>query len=88
MARWRPEEAARRMAGGVASAQVARDACGREEWQRGHLGVLSGPSWVQLAADAPWTRSTGGVRASGGGNREGDGGRDLFAISEFLGTSR
>jgi hypothetical protein len=35
-ARWRQEEAARRMAGGVASAQVARDACKREERPRGH----------------------------------------------------
>ena len=80
--------AALRMAGGVASAQVARDACGREERQRGHLGVLSGPSWVQLAADAPWMRSTGGVQVSGGGNREGDGDRDLSVISEISGTSR
>ena len=66
MAGWRPEEAARRMAGGVASAQVSRDTCVREERPRGHPGVLNGPSWVQLAADAPWTWSTGGVRAGGG----------------------
>ena len=48
--RWRPEEAVRRMAGGVASAQVARDACRREERPRDHLGVLSGPpgsSWLR-----------------------------------------
>ena len=76
------------MAGGTASAQVARDACGREERPRGHAGVLSGPSWVQLVADAPWTRSTGGVRAGSGGNREGDGDRDLSVISEISGTSQ
>ena len=76
------------MAGGVASAQVARDACGREERPRGHPGVLSGPFWVQLAADTPWTRSTSGVRAGGGGNREGDGDRDLSVISEISGTSQ
>ena len=68
------------MVGGVASAQVARDACRRDETPTGQPGVLNGPSWVQLAADAPWTRSTGGVRASGGGNREGDGDRD-FSIN-------
>ena len=36
------------MVGGVANAQVARDACRREERRRGHPGVLSGPpgsSW-------------------------------------------
>ena len=55
------------MAGGVASAQVSRDTCVREERPKGHPGVLNGPSWVQLAADAPWTRSTGGVRVGGGG---------------------
>ena len=53
------------MAGGVASAQVSRDTCVREERPRGHLGVLNGPSWIQLAANAPWTRSTGGIRAGG-----------------------
>ena len=50
----------------MASAQVSRDTCVREERPRGHPGVLNGPSWVQLAADAPWTRSTCGVRAGGG----------------------
>ena len=38
------------MAGSVAIAQVARDACRREERPRGHLGVLSWPpgsSWPQ-----------------------------------------
>ena len=76
------------MTGGVASAQVARDTCRREERPRGQPGVLNGPFWVQLATDAPWTRSTGGVRASGSRNREGDGDRDLFVISEISGTSR
>ena len=54
-----------RMAGGVASAQVSRDTCVREERPRGRLGVPGVLSWVQLVADAPWTRSTGGVRAGG-----------------------
>ena len=45
---------------------MARDACRHEERPRGHPGVLDGPSRVQLAVDAPWTRSTGGVRAGGG----------------------
>ena len=40
------------------------------------------PSWAQMVVGAPWTRSTGG------GNREGDGGRDLVVISEISGTSR
>jgi hypothetical protein len=50
----------------VASTQVSRDTCVREEKPRGHPGVPDGLSWVQLAADVPWTRSTGGVRAGGG----------------------
>ena len=48
------------------SAQVSKDTCVCEERPRGHPGVLDGPSRVQLAVDAPWTRSTGGVRAGGG----------------------
>jgi len=76
------------MAGGMASAQVARDACRRDETPTSQPDVLNGPSWVQLAADAPWRRSTGGVGASGGGNRGVDGDRDLSAIFEILGTSR
>ena len=76
------------MACGVSSCQGARDACRHEERPRGQPGVLNGPSWVQLAVDAPWTRSTGDVRASGGGNRGRDGDRDLSAISKILGTSR
>ena len=76
------------MAGGVASAQVSRDTCVREERPKGHPGVLNGPSWVQLAADAPWTRSTGDVRASVGGNGEGDEDRGLSVIYEISGTSR
>ena len=72
----------------MASAQVARDMCRREERPRGQPGVLNGPFWVQLATDAPWTRSTGGVRVGGGGNREGDGDRDLSIISEISGTSQ
>ena len=67
---------------------VARDACRREERPRGHPGVLSRPSWVQLAADAPWTWSTGDVRASVGGNREGDENRGIYVIYEISGTSR
>ena len=72
----------------MSARQGAQDACERGEVPRGKPGGAGGLPWVHLAADAPWTRSTGGVRASGGGNREGDGGRDLFAISEFIGTSR
>ena len=67
---------------------MARDVCRREERPRGHPGVLSGPSWVQLATDALWTRSTGDVWASGGGNGEGDEDRGLSVIYEILGTSR
>ena len=44
--------------------------CVREERPRGHPGVLNGPSWVQLAADAPWMRSTGGIRAGSGGTEK------------------
>ena len=49
-------------------------------------------SLVHLAADAPWTRSTGGVRWAAGENRasreERDGGEGISAISENPGTSR
>ena len=54
------------MAGGVASSQVSRDMCVREERPRGSTGVPSGLSWVQMAIDAPWMRSTSGVRSGGG----------------------
>ena len=65
-----------RAAGEVAALAVAEgvvaawggvgDACLREEGPRGRPGGLGGLPRVHLAADAPWTRSTGGVRASGG----------------------
>ena len=86
--RRRRRGAARRMAGGVASAQVSRDTCVREERPRGHLGVLNGPSWIQLAANAPWTRSTGGVLASDGAAKGWRGNRDSFVNFKSLGTCR
>jgi len=41
-----------------------------------------------LAADTPWTRSTGGVWASSGESERGEGNRDSFANFKSLGTSR
>ena len=51
--------------GGMAARGGIGDACLREE-TKGRPGGLGELPWVHLAADAPWTRSTGGVRASGG----------------------
>ena len=65
------------MAGGVAPCQEVRDACRCGERPSGHPGL-------GRAVDEVHQRRT----ASGGGNREGDEGRDLFAISEIPGTSR
>ena len=48
--------------GGVAARESARDACERGKVPRGRPGGAGGVPRVHLAADAPWTRSTGGVR--------------------------
>ena len=52
--------------GVVAARGDVGDACLREERPRGRPGGLGGLPRVHLAADAPWTKSTGGVRARGG----------------------
>ena len=62
----------------------------RGEWRRGQADIqvspeaFLGPDGHRRAVDEVHRRCT----ASGGGNREGDGGRDLVIISEILGTSR
>ena len=52
--------------GVVAARGGVGDACLREEGTRGWPGGLGGLPLVHLAADAPWMRSSGAVRASGG----------------------
>ena len=42
------------------------------EEPRGRTGGLGGLSWVRLAADAPWTRSTGGIRVGDCGAERGN----------------
>ena len=61
-ARWRRWRGRR---GVVVARGDVGDACLREERPRGRPGGLGGLPRVHLAADAPWTRSTGGVRAGG-----------------------
>ena len=72
----------------MAAREGIGDACLREEGPRARPGGLGGLPRVHLAADAPWTKSIGGVRVSGGVAERGDEGRGLFAISKSLGTSR
>ena len=62
--------------GVVAAFLGVQDACASEEVPRGRTGGTSGVSRVHLAADAPWTRSTGSVWACGGRVERGDGVRD------------
>ena len=63
---WRGEQAALRMAGrrGSSGGPQGRDTLG--EMPRGRPGGAGELPWVHLAADAPWTRSTGGVRRAAG----------------------
>ena len=61
---------------------------------KGRPGGARGFPRVHLAAGAPWTRSTGGVRraaakqSTGRRERERDGGEGLSVISKNPGTSR
>ena len=75
------------LAGVVAVGERAWAACSCEG-PRGRPGGLGGLPRVHLAADAPWTRSTGGVRASGGEAERGEGNRDSFANFKSSGTSQ
>ena len=75
----------------MAAREGVWDACKRGEVPRGRPGGAGGVPQVHLAADAPWTRSTGGVRRAAGETEhreEIDGGEGLFVISENPGTSR
>ena len=74
--------------GGVAARGDVGDACLREERPRGRPGGLGGLPRVHLAADALWTRSIGGIRASGDEAEMGEGNRDSFANFKSSGTSR
>jgi len=52
--------------GGVAARESVWDTCERGEVPSGRPGGAGGVPRVHLAADAPWTRSTGGVRRAAG----------------------
>ena len=79
-ARWRPEEAAWRLAKGSGMRVGARR--GQADIQVSPEAFL-GPDGHGRAVDEVHQQCT----ASGGGNREGGEGRDLFAISKIPGTS-
>ena len=53
----------------MAAREGLRGACPLGEMPRGRPGGAGGLPRVHLAADAPWTRSTGGVRRAAGGGR-------------------
>ena len=75
----------------MSAREGATDACERGEMPRGGPGGAGGVPRVHLAADAPWTRSTGGIRRAAGETEHQevrDGGEGLFVISENPGTSR
>ena len=88
MARWRREQWRIAWLGGVVARGGVGDACLCEEGPRGRPGGLGGLPRVHLAVDAPWMRSTGDVRASGGEAERGEGNRDSFANFKSSGTSR
>ena len=50
----------------MSAQEGAQDACERGEVPKGKPGGAGGLPRVHLAADAPWTRSTGGVRWAAG----------------------
>ena len=75
----------------VSARESARDACERGEVPRGRPGGAGGVPQVYLAADALWTRSTGGVRRAAGEiehREERDGGEGISAILEIPRTCR
>ena len=75
----------------MAARESVWDTCERGEVPRGGPGGARGVPRVHLAAGAPWTRSTGGVRRAAGETEhreERDGGEGFFVISENPGTSR
>ena len=88
----RSEQAALRMAGRRGSSGGRLGRVLAWEGAKGQARWRWRASLVHLAADAPWTRSTGGVRRAAGENRasreERDGGEGIFAISKSSGTSR
>ena len=77
--------------GVVSARESVWDACEHGEVPRGGPGGAGWVPRVHLAMDAPWTRSTGGVRRLAGEiehRKERDGGEGIFVISENPGTSR
>ena len=50
----------------MATWEGLRGACPLGEVPRGRPGGTGELPWVHLAVDAPWTRSTGGVRRAAG----------------------
>ena len=66
----RSEQAALRVEGVVSAREDAQDACERGEVPKGKPGGAGGLPRVHLAAGAPWTRSTGGVRRAAGETEE------------------
>ena len=71
----------------VVASRGVWDVCAREEEQRGVTGGKYGHCWVHLAVDAPWTRSTSGVRPRRGGAEMGGEVRGQFVISKNSRTS-
>ena len=72
----------------MAAREGLRGACPLGEMPRGRPGGAGGVPRVHLAADAPWTRSTGGVRRAAGETERGDEDEGRFVISGNSGTSR
>ena len=89
-ARRRGGDRRRRCGAWRAAWRLAKGSGARGEYRRGQADIqvspeaFLGPDGRGRAVDEVHRWRT----ASGGGNREGDEGRDLFAIFEILGTSR
>ena len=68
----------------MSAREGAQDACEHGEVPRGKPGGAGGLPRVHLAADAPWTRSTGGVwRAVGETEQAGRREMEVRAFCDF-----
>jgi hypothetical protein len=68
----------------VAAQERVWDACARGEVPRGGPGGARGVPRVHLAAGAPWTRSTGGVRRAAAKQSTGRREMEVRAFLRFL----